>query len=194
MGQAFVASGIVTTNSWVHGTDMTVTATNLQSGLVASFYAEALLLADEARAWFDRAMGNGGASPHRNLADANRLDDPLWHWAGRHDPSLRIALSCESLRLTTRLMHIIAWLLLQRAITTGELPFAGDDQEADRLGPSPTVDRAVLERLPEDAQRLISSSVSLYDRVALLERTVRGEMNPQPTPVAQMLARLQASL
>lgn len=173
---------------------MTAQAANLQSGLVASFYAEALLIADEARSWFDRAMGNGGSTPYRVLGDVTAMDDPLLHWAGRHDPSLRIALSCESLRLTTRLMHIIAWLLLQRAIASGELPQAAGDDTADRLGPSPQLDLAVLERLPPDAQRLIDASVSLYGRVALLEQTVRGELMPRPTPVAQMMARLQAAL
>ncbi|MEQ1687814.1 MAG: DUF1465 family protein, partial [Sphingopyxis sp.] len=96
---------------------MTTTASEkLNKALVSALYAEALLLADEARAWFDQAMGDDGETLFSGEVRAQGMDDGLFAWAGRHDPSLRIALSCESLRLTTRLMHIIAWLLLQRAV------------------------------------------------------------------------------
>ena len=68
--------------------------------LVDSLYVEAMLLADEARGYFDAA------------GRADRDDLP---------PLLRVGFSCESLRVTTRLMHVIAWLLVRRALASGEI-------------------------------------------------------------------------
>ena len=53
--------------------------------LVDSLYIEAMLLADEARACFDRSFD-----------------------AGHLSPEISVAFSCESLKVTTRLMHSIA--------------------------------------------------------------------------------------
>ena len=174
---------------------------SIQPDLVSSLYAEALVLADEARTWFDRAMNLGPPLPDANGALSNSLgraptpdNDVLLDWAGRHDPALRIILSCESLRLTTRLMHIIAWLLLQRAITNAELPASAALDDQNRLGPSPDLDEAALARLPEEARRLILSSVRLYTRVAILDRSVSGEAVPGPPPIAAMMMRLQNAL
>ena len=58
------------------------------------------MLADDARAVFDLRIGEKGD----NASD-----------------SLKIALSIEGLRTTTRVMHVLAWLLNQRAYLAGEL-------------------------------------------------------------------------
>ncbi len=170
----------------------------MNRSLIDSLYGDALILADEARAWFDRARG-----PDRVSADIDAAldlsspvdgDDPLFDWAGRHDPSLRIALSCESLRLTTRLMHIIAWLLLQRAISAGELsPMAAQDDH-NRLGPSPDCDPLVHKDLPPGAQRLIDASLHLHARVAKVEAGMSATGQPGGHPVHAMLERLSASI
>ena len=77
--------------------------------LTDALYVEAMLLADEARGYFDQ-MGRD----QRDSLDA----------------MARVSFSCESLKVTTRLMHVIAWLLTQRAVAAGEL------QERDALDPS----------------------------------------------------------
>src|SRR3546814_7507745 len=59
----------------------------LHRRLVDGLYVEAMVMADEARAYFD--LRDGG--------DAD-VDDPV----------RRVAFACESLKVTTRLMHIIA--------------------------------------------------------------------------------------
>src|SRR6476619_1668895 len=72
----------------------------ITSRLIDSLYTEAMLLADEARSYFD---------------DAGREErSPL-------EPFARVGFACESLKVTTRVMHIVAWLLTQRAIETGEI-------------------------------------------------------------------------
>lgn len=170
----------------------------LSQSLIDSLYGDALILADEARAWFDRARG-----PERVSADVDAAldldpavdsDNPLFDWAGRHDPSLRIALSCESLRLTTRLMHIIAWLLLQRAIAAGELSPLAAHEEHNRLGPSPECDMVVHRALPPGAQRLIDASLHLHARVAKVEAGLIEGVAQDNHPVHAMFDRLAAAV
>ena len=152
----------------------TVAASSIDQALIDSLYAEALVLADESRAWFDRTRNEAEPSAYAALPGTSAAVDPdsLMHWAGRHDPSLRIALSCESLRMTTRLMHVIAWLLMRRALRAGELPPEAAASEHNRLGASPDCDLAIVAQLPEPAQRLIGSSLRLHDRVAQLEQSL----------------------
>ena len=63
-----------------------------------------MLLADEARVLFRR---------RRAATSAQTLE-----------PFARVGFACESLKVTTRIMHIVAWLLTQRAVETGEIPAA----------------------------------------------------------------------
>ncbi|WP_342454590.1 DUF1465 family protein [Sphingomonas sp. H160509] len=72
----------------------------MQRRLIDALYSEAMLLADEARTYFD---------------EAGRVEREAL------DPLIRVSFSCESLKVTTRLMHVIAWLLTQRAVQAGEL-------------------------------------------------------------------------
>ncbi|MCA1654665.1 MAG: DUF1465 family protein, partial [Sphingomicrobium sp.] len=81
--------------------------------LIDALYTEAMLLADEARGYFD---------------DAGR-DDRL-----TLEPFARVGFACESLKVTTRIMHIVAWLLTQRAIEGGEIRAAAGRRPERRLG------------------------------------------------------------
>lgn len=157
----------------------------LAPDLIDSIYTEALLLADEARAWFDRHRAGEGAGAQD--------EDPLTDWAARHDPTLRIALSCESLRLTTRLMHVIAWLLHQRAIACGEISGSAADP-AGRLGPSPECDLANLDQLPVAVRHLVQASLALYERVAALEAVQVEQPAGGQVPVHAMIERLRAAV
>ena len=93
--------------------------------LVDSLYTEAMLLADEARAYFDRH----GREERESL-----------------DPLLRVGFSCESLKVTTRLMHVVAWLLTQRAVEAGEISRAHARKPARRLAGMGAADLARLDR------------------------------------------------
>lgn len=157
----------------------------LAPDLIDSIYTEALVLADEARGWFDRHRM--GQTPH------GHDNDSLTDWAARHDPTLRIALSCESLRLTTRLMHVIAWLLHQRAIACGEISCAPSDP-AGRLGPSPDCDLVNLDQLPTAVRSLVQASLALYDRVAALEAVQIDQSGDEQLPVHAMFERLRAAV
>lgn len=140
--------------------------------LVDSLYIEAMVLADEARSYFDSAARDDRLS----LA-----------------PVDRVAFSCESLKVTTRLMHVIAWLLTQRALSAGELSRAQAGESERRLGAAAASDEALLPRLPEAAVALIRASEELYDRVARLDRGSFGDM-PMSSPARSLLSRLERSL
>jgi regulator of CtrA degradation len=101
----------------------------------------------------------------------------------------RVAFSCESLKVTTRLMHVISWLLTQRAIAAGELPEDWALDPARRLGAAPTTDVELLARFPAQARGLIWSSVDLHRRVALLDAALTGEV-AVVSPARSMLDRL----
>jgi len=131
-----------------------------------------MLLADEARSYFDDA----GRDDRSTLA-----------------PFARVGFACESLKVTTRIMHIVAWLLTQRAIESGEIPERNGRRPERRLGHAQESDPMVVDQLPDSAQRLINSSAELYARVKRLdEGTVETEV-PQ-SPARALMGRLERGL
>jgi regulator of CtrA degradation len=139
--------------------------------LIDQLYLEAMLLADEARGYFDAAG----------------LDD-----RGGLTPLQRVAFSCESLKVTTRLMHVIAWLLTQRAVDAGEMARSDALDPSRRLGAAPAYEAAAIEGMPAPARSLISASADLYRRVARLDAAQAVEAAP-PSPARRMLDRLASS-
>jgi regulator of CtrA degradation len=140
--------------------------------LIDSFYTEAMLLADEARSYFDEA----GRDERTGL-----------------DPFVRVSFACESLKVTTRIMHIVAWLLTQRAVESGEIAYREGRRPERRLGHAQDSDPAVVERLPEAAQRLVSASADLYARVKRLDEGSLAD-EPAPSPARALMGRLERGL
>jgi regulator of CtrA degradation len=140
--------------------------------LIDSFYTEAMLLADEARAYFDEA----GRDERQML-----------------DPFARVGFACESLKVTTRIMHIVAWLLTQRAIESGEIGIQDGRRPERRLGNAQDSDPAVIHQLPPIAQKLITSSADLYARVKRLDE---GQLTDEPmqSPARALMGRLERGL
>ncbi|MEG8222983.1 DUF1465 family protein [Sphingomonas sp. HH69] len=148
----------------------------LHRGLVDGLYLEAMLMADEARSYFDG----------RDVAD-DGMDDPL----------RRVAFACESLKVTTRLMHIIAWLLSQRAWQRGEIGDADLSDEKYRLGRASESDPLLVATFPFAARALIEASHDLYDRVARLQdrldRMTGSLAMPMINPARALLDRLNTA-
>lgn len=136
--------------------------------LIDSVYLEAMLLADEARSYFD---------------EVGRLEREML------SPMTRVSFSCESLKVTTRLMHVIAWLLTQRAVIAGELSPAQALEPSRRLGEAPGTDAHVADDMPRQAQRMIAASIDLHRRVARLD-AAQERSAPNPSPARVMLDRL----
>ncbi|HMO77132.1 MAG TPA: DUF1465 family protein, partial [Sphingopyxis sp.] len=142
----------------------------VQRAQVENLYVEAMLLADEAHAAFaaQRDLGRVGG-----------------------DSLLQVSLACESLKTTTRLMHVIAWLLHRRAMLAGD-PGAGPQDSAARIGAPVAADWDVCARFDPGVQRIVAASERLFERIAALEA---GWDAPEAAqPVQAMLARLEARL
>jgi len=144
----------------------------ITSRLIDSLYTEAMLLADEARSYFD---------------DVGRGERAALH------PFARVGFACESLKVTTRIMHIVAWLLTQRAIESGEIAIVEGRRPERRLGNAQDSDPAVVDQLPEAAQRLINSSVELYARVKRIDEGTTESDVPQ-SPARALMGRLERGL
>ncbi len=139
--------------------------------LIDTLYIDAMVLADEARGYFDQ----GGK------ADRDMLD-----------PMQRVSFSCESLKVTTRLMHVIAWLLTQRAVDSGEMAARDALDPSRRLGPAPVSEKEAIEAMPLTAQGLIEASAELYRRVARLDQAQVAN-DAADSPARSMLERLAAA-
>jgi regulator of CtrA degradation len=114
-----------------------------------------------------------------------------------------VAYAVESMRLTTRLMQIASWLLLQRAVNEGELNRAEAAAEKRRIRLSEQAivsNKDVLVRLPPRLRDLISISLRLQARIIHLDlliykaRDVRGKESLPPSPVETQIEQLRAAL
>ncbi|KLI64325.1 DUF1465 family protein [Aurantiacibacter marinus] len=138
--------------------------------IVDTLYEDALILADEARMVFEMAE----AAPH----------------ADKRDSAGRVALSCEALRTTTRMMHAMAWLLNHRAY------FAGDLSEFQlrrhgRLPPAqPNAEAHQLALIDLYTRDLIDRTKAFYARIERLDRAWRDHYAMQPAAVHRLRDRL----
>src|SRR5436305_9795743 len=152
--------------------DMPQPQVRITSRLIDSLYTEAMLLADEARSYCDDA----GRDERSTL-----------------EPFARVGFACESLKVTTRIMHIVAWLLTQRAVESGEIPGRDGRRAERRLGHAQDTDPVVLATLPPSAQRLIGASSDLYARVKRLDEGGLEAEAPQ-SPARALMGRLERGL
>ena len=127
--------------------------------LLGALYTEAMLLADEARSYFDRDPAENGMAAR-----------------------VAVSFSCESLKVTTRLMHSIAWLLAQKALHAGEITDEEAQSEARQLGYAPASDDIALPTFPIEAQILIRSSEDLYYRLQRMGNGLADQTYVQPAP------------
>ena len=137
--------------------------------LIDSLYTEAMLLADEARGYFDET----GRDDRQSL-----------------EPFARVGFACESLKVTTRIMHIVAWLLTQKAVESGEIRSADGRRPERRLGHANESDPLVIDQMPEAAQRLINASADLYSRIKRLDDGQLVE-EPAQSPARALMGRLE---
>lgn len=135
-----------------------------------ALFSEAMLLADEARGYFDGVGRAEGA---------------------RLDPVARVEFSCESLKVTVRIMHAVAWLLTHRAIDAGEITPDDARLPPRRLSDAPESEEAKLYPLPVRARALIRASIDLHRRVAHLDRALDEEAE---SPARAMQERLRREL
>lgn len=108
-----------------------------------------------------------------------------------------LAYASESMRLTTRLMQIASWLLLQRAVNEGEMTRTQAVSEKHKVRISMTERAAaapVYARLPGALTDLSERSIRLQARVAHLDALIHAETGEAPMrPVEAQFDRVRAA-
>ena len=114
------------------------------------------------------------------------------------DRTVALAYASESMRLTTRLMQLTSWLLLQRAVNEGELTRDDAEREHRRvvIATQDTVTaEAIFTQLPINLRALIERSMSLQARIRRIDDELkRTEAAPaNVNPIASQLGMLSAA-
>jgi regulator of CtrA degradation len=125
------------------------------------------------------------------------LDGPGRQESKRLDRSSALEYATESMRLTTRLMQVASWLLVQRAVREGEMEPQLACDARYRLGAEGLASGAGIGgQLPIGLVDLLDRSERLYDRVMHLDRRMFVEVEAAETranPVASQFQMLQAA-
>jgi regulator of CtrA degradation len=104
----------------------------------------------------------------------------------------------ESMRLTSRLMQLASWLLLQRAVNEGEM--AIDQARLERAkvrlrGFETATSGPGWNDLTDRLRELITRSMRLQNRIRTLDEAIyQSEQRPAENPVSEQIGRLSAAL
>lgn len=112
-----------------------------------------------------------------------------------------LAYASESMRLTTRLMQLASWLLLQRAVNEGEMSQtqAATEKHKVKLSNQDTATAPeAFHRLPAKLRDLVAHSMRLQARIVHLDQLLyaRAEAVLPPvafSPVADQIERLRTA-
>lgn len=152
---------------------MTGATSSISPAIIDSLYAEALQLAEDARAAFEASAPSAPGNETRKS-------------------ETRLLLSGEALRTTTRMMHALAWLLNHRAYYAGELSESQLSRHGDLPEAQPLPDRAQLALLDPRVELVAQRSHAFYARLIRLDLAWRAETELHP--VMGMRARIGRSL
>ncbi len=103
-----------------------------------------------------------------------------------------LSYAAESMRLTTRLMQLASWLLLQRAVNEGDISAdqAAHERAKVKLGGVSSATEGVgWDDMPQRLKELIDRSLRLQDRVMRLDEALRPPKTAD-NPVAHDLSRI----
>ena len=132
---------------------------------------------------------------------ANYLDGLGREHAKTLDRSAAMLYGAESMRLTTRLMQLASWLLLQRAANEGEMSREQILEEKTKIKLGETVhktDNEAWDHLPEEFRELVGRSMILQNRVTTLDAELSGSDsektdNSSANPVEQQINLLSTA-
>ncbi|TBW35126.1 DUF1465 family protein [Siculibacillus lacustris] len=128
---------------------------------------------------------------------ASYLDGPGRAESRGLSRSASLIYATESMRLTTRLMQLASWLLLQRAVNEGEMTQAQAGAEKSKVRiESPKSERSGpgWDEVPEMLRSLVERSQRLQDRIRRLDEAIFSDDRPDaevaPNPVGEQLGLL----
>lgn len=133
-----------------------------RSELFIRTFSEGMALVEETAGYLD---GPGRAASKRLQRDAS------------------LTYAAESMRLTTRLMQLASWLLVQRALREGDLPVSDALQDKYRMGARVRREpglRTIDDALPEALLALMRRTNSLFERIGRLDDQIYGDGGTEP--------------
>ena len=141
-------------NQLVHGNSISFGERLAGSGTFDALFRDGMALVEETAAYLD----GEGRDESRHLARV-----------------VALAYASESKRLTTRLMQIASWLLLQRAVNDGEMTqheAAHDKRRSRNAWQTAQAAKAIDGKLPLTLLALIDKSLRLQDRVQRFDAVI----------------------
>jgi len=132
----------------------------MQERLLDGLHRDTMALAEEAQSYFADMQGY--------YADVQ---------GGRSnpDPVARTTCSIECLKVTTRLMHVVAWVMMRRSVENGETTSAQAHSIERRLGASPSSDERDVDVLPTRARSFVERSIAIHRRASHLEAATTSD-------------------
>ncbi len=126
---------------------------------------------------------------------ADYLDGPGREEARGLPRPAALAYATQSMRLTTRLMQMASWLLLQRAVSCGEISPEAAQEEGGRISLEEAFvpEMADVDGLPEGLRMLMERSRRLHERIVKLDAMIGERKAPEEAanPVAGHMDMLQ---
>ena len=147
------------------------------SDLFRQVFSQGMMLVEETAGYLD---GDG-------RKESKRLSRPA-----------ALAYATESMRLTTRLMQIASWLLLQRAVANGEMQVKEATVSAANIPLKPPVKHHVrpnFDDLPEKIRDLIARADRIHARIYRLDMMLGSgpEIGESAhNPISEQMTRLNA--
>lgn len=168
--------------------DMQDDASSADGRATALAFADRFAQSDTFRELFREGMGLVEET-------AAYLDGPGRSESRTLERGAALAYTTESMRLTTRLMQMASWLLLQRAVNEGELSSeqASSEKRKVRLdGPLAAVGGPTFNDLPPALQSLIERANRLQERLRHADGLLYGARRTEPTanPLSGALGRI----
>lgn len=144
-----------------------------------ALFKEGMTLVEEAASYLDGA----GRDESRHLRRA-----------------VAMAYAAESMRLTTRLMQLASWLLLQRAVNEGDMTLAqaASEKHKVRLARQELACAAdIFDELPQRLRALIAKSMRLQARIIHLDQSLFDSHAREgfggPGSIAHQIERLRVA-
>ncbi|ESQ74557.1 DUF1465 family protein [Asticcacaulis sp. AC402] len=137
---------------------------------------------------FDRTFKEGMALVEET---ASYLDGD-----GRRDSRLlsredALVYAGESMRLTTRLMQIASWLLVQRAVREGDMDASDACDDKYRIAPLAADAFASPQVLPSGLLHLLDRSNRLYDRISHMDKRMFVDAEAEEVAVNAVISQFQ---
>lgn len=161
--------------------------------------AEARLMEFTKSELFSKTFTEGMAMVEETAA---YLDGPGRQDSKKLEREDALTYASQSMKLTTRLMQVASWLLVQRALKENEMGLVEARADKYRLVPELKSEEGLsfsdlaknAYALPARLLDLLARSEALYERIARLDRSLYGTIAAQKgNTVADQIGRLEAA-